>query len=575
MCPSVAEHHQPLLERVRPEHHVAIPSLTHRLAGLRRIEVTWKEYGVVGDLAEAIVERAVQLLGVAARQIGTATTVEEEGVAGHEAILDEEALAARRVTRRVDEFDLDPADLDDIARCMGDQRVRTQAGDFGNEFGFRSLHMHGHVHSIEQLSHAVDVQTHHRAADMIGVIVRGEGSGERHPVGFEEVDQRVGVVRRIDDDGLTRLPISDQIRKVDHLLGHRVVGGEVPTGEQLPEVEAVVHRGKGSGPGPVRSQPASRRSTSNLAPVTSSTRRIGFLGPLGTFSEEALRSQSDLVADAELVPMRTFVDILSETQTGSIDMGFVAIENAIEGTVNASLDTLAFDTNLLIQREVVLDITMNLMALPGSTLDDIQVVASHPVANAQCRDFLRQKLPDAEVIPANSTADAARTASETRGTAALGPILAGQLYGLDVLAPDVADIIGNQTRFLVVAASGIPSPTGHDKTTVVMTQHQDKPGSLVAILHEFSARNINLTKLTSRPARTTLGQYCFIADIQGHIHDDVVANCLLNVRAKHADVKFLGSYPAGGVEATQVRAENNEAWGEAEAWMNSIRAQIS
>lgn len=309
--------------------------------------------------------------------------------------------------------------------------------------------------------------------------------------------------------------------------------------------------------------------------MTAPIRRIGYLGPPGTYSEEALRSQTDLVEGAELIPMRTFADILSDTESGTIDYGFVAIENAIEGTVNASLDSLAFDVNLMIQREVVLDITMNLMALPGTTLDDIEIVTSHPVANAQCRDFLRQKLPNADVIPANSTAEAARIASETPGTAALGPALAGQLYGLELTATDIADMAGNQTRFLLVGPRGVPKQTGHDKTTVVMMQREDKPGSLVSILHEFAARNLNLTKLTSRPARIALGQYCFIADIAGHIDDDVVANALLNVRAKHADVKFLGSYPVGGEAATATRQESNEAWDEAQAWMGSIRNQIT
>jgi len=311
--------------------------------------------------------------------------------------------------------------------------------------------------------------------------------------------------------------------------------------------------------------------------VTKSGRRIGFLGPAGTYSEQALRSQADLVGGAELVPMRNFGDILSETQSGGVDLGFVAIENAIEGTVNASLDALAFDTNLLIQREVVLDITMNLMAIPGTALDEIKVVTSHPVANAQCREFLRQKLPLAEVVPANSTADAARVASEDPGVAALGPSLAGELYGLEIIAADMADISGakNQTRFLVVGSSGVPSRTGNDKTTVVMSQREDKPGSLVQILHEFSARNLNLSKLTSRPARTSLGHYCFIVDIVGHISDDIVANALLNVRAKHADVKFLGSYPAGGAMASEVRDQNNEAWNEAQSWLASLRSQVS
>ena len=302
--------------------------------------------------------------------------------------------------------------------------------------------------------------------------------------------------------------------------------------------------------------------------------RIAFLGPHGTYSEEALLSQHDLVDGAELIPMRTFVDILNDTQNGEADFGFVAIENAIEGTVNVSLDTLVFDTDLLIQREVLLDITMNLMALPGTTLADIHTVTSHPVANAQCRTFLRRQLPDVEITPANSTAEAARIAGESPGVGALGPALSGKIYGLDTLAPDVADITGNQTRFLVVAPKGIPAPSGHDKTSVLIAQRADRPGSLVSILNEFSARNINLTKLTSRPARTQLGQYCFIVDFNGHITDDVVGNCLMNVKAKHADVKFLGSYPAAGAEAGQVRAENNDAWSSATNWLDSLRAQV-
>jgi prephenate dehydratase len=307
--------------------------------------------------------------------------------------------------------------------------------------------------------------------------------------------------------------------------------------------------------------------------VTATNGRIGFLGPLGTFTEQALRSQTDLVDD-ELVPMRTFVDVLSATQAGEIGRGFVAIENAIEGTVNVTLDTLAFDTTLLIQREVVLDIEMNLMAGPGIKLEDIREVASHPVANAQCRAFLNAKLPGITVRPANSTAEAAEDAAATPGTAALGPSIAGERYGLDIVAADIADMPENQTRFILVARSGVPAPTGHDKTTLVITSREEKPGSLVEILHEFSARNINLSKLTSRPARTRLGNYCFIIDMDGHIDDDVTANCLRNIRAKHADVKFLGSYPAAGEGSSQARSEASQAWRDAAEWMQSLRDQI-
>ncbi len=305
-----------------------------------------------------------------------------------------------------------------------------------------------------------------------------------------------------------------------------------------------------------------------------STRRIAYLGPTGTFTEQALLSQTDLAQD-ELVPLAKFFDVLAATAEGEVDLGFVAIENAIEGTVNVTLDALAFDHALLIQREVVLDIHLNLMARPGTTLSDVTTVGSHPVANAQCRKFLHKELPDVDVTPANSTAEAARLAAEVEGAAAIGPALAAEQYGLELLARDIADHAGNQTRFVLVGPSGVPAPSGHDKTTVVLTQREDKPGSLVAILQEFSARNINLSKLSSRPVKTALGQYCFIVDLEGHIADDVTAEGLRNVKAKYADVKFLGSYPAAGRGSTDRREEANLAFADAASWMDGLRAQIT
>lgn len=300
---------------------------------------------------------------------------------------------------------------------------------------------------------------------------------------------------------------------------------------------------------------------------------IAYLGPPGTFTEQALRSESDLDA-MDLFPMRTFVDVLYACRDGEVELGFVAIENAIEGMVNVTMDTLAFDTDLLIQREVVLDIKMELMAQPGTTLDDIKVVASHPVANAQCRAFLRAQLPEVTVQPANSTAEGARIAAETNGVAAIGPSIAGEQYGLDTIVSDIADHAENQTRFLVVARSGVPIPSGHDKTTVVLRQKDNHPGSLVAILQEFAARNINLSRLSSRPDKKMIGEYAFIVDLEGHIADDVVADCLKNIHAKHADVKFLGSYPTAGQGHEETRFRNTAAWDHATEWMDSLRSQM-
>jgi len=307
--------------------------------------------------------------------------------------------------------------------------------------------------------------------------------------------------------------------------------------------------------------------------TTSSSRRVAYLGPAGTFTEQALLSQADLASE-KLVPLPKFVDVLEATSTGEAELGFVAIENAIEGTVNVTLDALAFDHELLIQREVVLDIKLNLMALPGTANSEITTVYSHPIANAQCRQFLQKEVPQAEVKPANSTSDAAVIASETKGFAAVGPEIAGKNYGLELLSEDIADHSGNQTRFVLVAPSGVPRSSGHDKTTVVLTQREDKPGSLVAILQEFAARSINLSRLTSRPVKTELGNYCFVIDLNGHIGDELIADCLRSIRAKYADVKFLGSYPAAGAGAKTARHDASTAWAEADTWMESIRSQI-
>lgn len=305
----------------------------------------------------------------------------------------------------------------------------------------------------------------------------------------------------------------------------------------------------------------------------SNSTRIAYLGPAGTFTEQALMGQADL-AGCELVPLAKFVDVLDATSTGDVDLGFVAIENAIEGTVNVTLDALAFDHDLLIQREVVLDIHMNLMAAPGIGLADITTVYSHPVANAQCREFLHKELPNIPVKAANSTSEAAVMAAAEPGLAAVGPALAAEKHGLEVLDTDIADHPGNQTRFVLVSPTGVPVASGHDKTTVVLTQREDKPGSLVAILQEFAARSINLSRLSSRPVKTAMGSYCFIIDLDGHIADELIADCLRSVRAKYADVKFLGSYPAAGNGSTATRREATSAWTEAEDWMASLRSQI-
>lgn len=304
------------------------------------------------------------------------------------------------------------------------------------------------------------------------------------------------------------------------------------------------------------------------------TRRIGILGPRGTFTEQALATQADL-ADAELVLYRTMPDVLDAVDLGDVELGFIAIENSIEGTVNLSQDELAFAHDLLIQREVVLDIEHCLLALPGTSLADVKVVMSIPVATAQCHAYLRSALPMADLAAANSTAEAARLASESGGIAAVAPRAAAGIYGLDVLAGDIADHPGNQTRFVLVAREGVPAPTGHDATALVVYQRADEPGSLISILQEFAARRINLFNLLSRPTKAGgLGDYCFIIYAEGHIADEVVADALRALRAKQGTVKFLGSYPAAGTHAASAREHADSRWREADDWVESLRRSI-
>jgi len=302
--------------------------------------------------------------------------------------------------------------------------------------------------------------------------------------------------------------------------------------------------------------------------------RVGFFGPVGTFTEQALYTQPDLVT-GEVVAYSSIPDVLSAAEQGEIDLGFIPIENAIEGSVNVTLDMLAFDTDLLIEREVVIPVSMCLLAVPGVELADVTTIMSFPVALAQCRSFLAEHLPGVVTEAANSTADAARVLAKSgdRHTGALGTARAAEVYDLAILAEGIEDHPENETRFVAVAPGGIPASTGHDKTTIVVFQRADAPGSLLAILQEFAARAINLVKLESRPTKRGLGDYCFLIDLEGHVDDELVADCLRDLKSKH-DVKFLGSYPAAGAHGPAVRRDADVAWRQADAWLTELRGQV-
>jgi prephenate dehydratase len=273
--------------------------------------------------------------------------------------------------------------------------------------------------------------------------------------------------------------------------------------------------------------------------------------------------------------MGSIRDALAATAEGSVDAGFVPIENAIEGTVSDTQDTLAGGAPLVIQREVIIPVQLHLLGVPGADLGAITTVMSHPHALGQCRGFLDATIPDAVLEATNSTADAARLlgASGESTTAAIATSRAAEIYNLEILAADIEDHPDNATRFILVATGGVPAPTGHDKTSVVIFQRADTPGSLLAILQEFAVRAINLTHLESRPTRKGLGDYCFLVDIEGHIADEVVADALRSLKAKQHDVRFLGSYPASG-SPRQTRPDRTADQQAADTWMADLKTQI-
>jgi prephenate dehydratase len=268
--------------------------------------------------------------------------------------------------------------------------------------------------------------------------------------------------------------------------------------------------------------------------------RYAFLGPAGTFSEEALLSLD--IPDVEPVECSSISEVFEAVERGRAEGGVVPIENSIEGSVSATLDGLAFDTSLEIQTEIVLDVHFSLVVAPGTKLAEITSVVAHPQASGQCRRWLERHLSGRPVVAANSNAEAVQTALKSPGVAALGPSIAAELYGGEILQRDVEDYVGNQTRF-VVLGRGLRERSGRDKTSLALFMKKDKPGALLMILSEFAYGDLNLTKIQSRPTKRQLGDYMFFVDLEGHVEDANVRTALDCLRLKLREVKVLGSYP--------------------------------
>ncbi len=270
---------------------------------------------------------------------------------------------------------------------------------------------------------------------------------------------------------------------------------------------------------------------------------IGFLGPRGTFSHEAVEAyQAETGKTYRLEEYSTIRDVLYSLKNGEVDEAIVPIENSLEGAVNITLDVLAKEEDLFIIDEFIIPINLNLVVKKGTTPENISIIMSHPQPLGQCRNYLARNFPDVVQMEENSTTAAARKVLDGEGTsAAITSNIAAKMYGLDVLHKNVQDVENNRTRFVVVGKS-LSAATGSDKTSIVFST-ENKPGSLYKVLDIFSLWDINMTRIESRPSKNALGQYIFFIDIDGHINDQDVFDALTMVKRKTSFYKFIGSYP--------------------------------
>lgn len=276
--------------------------------------------------------------------------------------------------------------------------------------------------------------------------------------------------------------------------------------------------------------------------------RVGYLGPPGTFSEEAV-ARCDLAAGGEAVAFPTFADAYRALGRGELEGALLPIENSIEGSVGATLDLLVGEPGPQIRRELLLPVRQHLLARAGTALADVKRVLSHPQPFGQCSRFLRERLSGTSLEPTHSTADAARmVAAGEPAAVAIGSRTAAARYGLVLLAESIQDVDENVTRFVLLARAD-EAPTGRDRTSIAFTLDRDRPGGLYEVLGEFAGRGINLSKIESRPMKEALGHYVFFLDFEAHRLEPTCADALAGVRARAHRLWLLGSYPRAAAPA--------------------------
>ncbi len=272
-------------------------------------------------------------------------------------------------------------------------------------------------------------------------------------------------------------------------------------------------------------------------------RAIAYLGPVGTFSEEAAIAFAGGRADTTFLPLSSIPAVVTAIETGAATIGVLPVENLLEGSVTFTLDLLIHETSLKIAGEIVIPIRQYLVAREGLSLAEVKVLYGHPQSLGQCRKFIERCLPGVVTVASlsNSAAPAEAVADE-RPAAAISTLRAAELTGTTILARDIADTLGNVTRFIVLGQQDAP-PTGDDKTSFCFGFSEDRAGTLVGALQELAAEQINMTKLESRPSKVVLGQYIFLVDTNGHREEAPLARALERIRARTGMFKIFGSYP--------------------------------
>lgn len=302
---------------------------------------------------------------------------------------------------------------------------------------------------------------------------------------------------------------------------------------------------------------------------------FAFLGPVGTFTELAL-AQVKEAKNAKHLPVSTINEAIDAVITGKAARAIVPVENSIEGGVSATLDALANTENIRIYGEYLVPITFNLVARPGTKLENVKVVSTHPTAYAQCRGWLQESLPTHSHLPATSTAAAALDllSENPSADAAVAARSITDHYKLTVLAKNIGDNKNAQTRFIEIGLSNKPTKrSGKDKTSVIVELPEDRPGALLEMLEQFAARGVNLSRIESRPIGDQLGRYRFNIDAQGHIDDDAVAEALMGLHRFSPKVTYLGSYPRADKKKSEHEGNNSDKdFSSADSWLKKLRA---